>query len=316
MLQSLMTGLAKSFNQIHITTRRVIQMTFITKQAGLLRSARSWGVLGLLLALAVLTVGYGQIPVGSLQPVPTPLSLPAGEMVGDILTPYQPDIEGEPLRLAELPVSVNLTGRGEFAGRVIVFQLEPLEAQPDPVNKAIGPEIILAQEPFSNARPSITIKTKSPRPAYIGIVMLIERSPAPVNYTVSTTLRGVAFAVIVEDVKFTLARGGSFTFQAPTEEQLKGTPPSPTATIACQGSVYSFNSSWIQWKTFNHDVCQQLAPVGSVYLTHQIQIQWCKGAIDTWKSQPFNPQHLGIRIRMRNVWPRSSCQVAYIVFRT
>jgi hypothetical protein len=54
MLQSLMTGLAKSFNQIHITTRRVIQMTFITKQAGLLRSARSWGVLGLLLALAVL----------------------------------------------------------------------------------------------------------------------------------------------------------------------------------------------------------------------------------------------------------------------
>jgi len=48
-----MTGLAKSFNQIHITTRRVIQMTFITKQAGLLRSARSWGVLGLLLALVV-----------------------------------------------------------------------------------------------------------------------------------------------------------------------------------------------------------------------------------------------------------------------
>jgi uncharacterized repeat protein (TIGR01451 family) len=34
-------------------------MMFITKQAGLLRSARSWGVLGLLLALAV-TVGYGQ----------------------------------------------------------------------------------------------------------------------------------------------------------------------------------------------------------------------------------------------------------------
>jgi len=33
-------------------------MTFITKQAGLLRSARSWGVLGLLLALAV-TSGYG-----------------------------------------------------------------------------------------------------------------------------------------------------------------------------------------------------------------------------------------------------------------
>jgi hypothetical protein len=53
-----MTGLAKSFNQIHITTRRVIQMTFITKQGGLLRSARRWGVLGLLLALAVLTVGY------------------------------------------------------------------------------------------------------------------------------------------------------------------------------------------------------------------------------------------------------------------
>jgi hypothetical protein len=40
-------------NNIHITTRRVIQMTFITKQAGLLRSARSWGVLGLLLALLV-----------------------------------------------------------------------------------------------------------------------------------------------------------------------------------------------------------------------------------------------------------------------
>jgi hypothetical protein len=55
-----MTGLAKSFNQIHITTRRVIQMTFITKQnAGLLKSVRSWGVLGLLLALVVLTVGYG-----------------------------------------------------------------------------------------------------------------------------------------------------------------------------------------------------------------------------------------------------------------
>jgi uncharacterized repeat protein (TIGR01451 family) len=34
-------------------------MTFITKQDGLLRSARRWGVLGLLLALAV-TVGYGQ----------------------------------------------------------------------------------------------------------------------------------------------------------------------------------------------------------------------------------------------------------------
>jgi uncharacterized repeat protein (TIGR01451 family) len=34
-------------------------MTFITKQAGLLRSARSWGVLGLVLALAI-TVGYGQ----------------------------------------------------------------------------------------------------------------------------------------------------------------------------------------------------------------------------------------------------------------
>jgi uncharacterized repeat protein (TIGR01451 family)/fimbrial isopeptide formation D2 family protein len=48
-----MTGLAKSFNQIHITTRRVIQMTFITKQAGLLRSARRWGVLGLVLALLV-----------------------------------------------------------------------------------------------------------------------------------------------------------------------------------------------------------------------------------------------------------------------
>jgi hypothetical protein len=60
MLRSLMTGLAKSFNQIHITTRRVIQMTFITKQnAGLLKSVRSWGVLGLLLALVVLTVGYG-----------------------------------------------------------------------------------------------------------------------------------------------------------------------------------------------------------------------------------------------------------------
>ena len=35
-------------------------MMFIRRQAGLLRSARSWGVLGLLLALAVLTVGYGQ----------------------------------------------------------------------------------------------------------------------------------------------------------------------------------------------------------------------------------------------------------------
>jgi uncharacterized repeat protein (TIGR01451 family) len=35
-------------------------MTFVRKQAGLLRSARSWGVLVLLLALAVLTVGYGQ----------------------------------------------------------------------------------------------------------------------------------------------------------------------------------------------------------------------------------------------------------------
>jgi uncharacterized repeat protein (TIGR01451 family) len=34
-------------------------MTFITKQAGLLRSARRWGVLGLALALAI-TVGYGQ----------------------------------------------------------------------------------------------------------------------------------------------------------------------------------------------------------------------------------------------------------------
>jgi hypothetical protein len=55
-----MTGLAKSFNQINITTRRVIQMTFNTKQnAGLLKSARSWGALGLILALAVVTVGYG-----------------------------------------------------------------------------------------------------------------------------------------------------------------------------------------------------------------------------------------------------------------
>jgi hypothetical protein len=34
-------------------------MTFITKQAVLLRSARRWGVLGLALALAI-TVGYGQ----------------------------------------------------------------------------------------------------------------------------------------------------------------------------------------------------------------------------------------------------------------
>jgi hypothetical protein len=68
-----MTGLAKSFNQIHITTRRVIQMTFITKQAGLLRSARSWGVLGLLLAFAVVMIGvssgYGQRPAGPLAAV-------------------------------------------------------------------------------------------------------------------------------------------------------------------------------------------------------------------------------------------------------
>jgi len=40
-------------------------MTFITKQAGLLRSARSWGVLGLLLALAFLTVGE---PITKLEP--------------------------------------------------------------------------------------------------------------------------------------------------------------------------------------------------------------------------------------------------------
>jgi hypothetical protein len=46
-----MTGLAKSFNQIHITTRRVIQMTFITKQAGLLRSARRWAARALVLTL-------------------------------------------------------------------------------------------------------------------------------------------------------------------------------------------------------------------------------------------------------------------------
>jgi hypothetical protein len=39
MLQSLMTGFTKSLNLITITTRRVIQMTFVRKQAGLLRSA-------------------------------------------------------------------------------------------------------------------------------------------------------------------------------------------------------------------------------------------------------------------------------------
>ncbi len=49
-----MTGFAKGVNLITITTRRVIHMTFV-KQAGLLRSARSWGVLGLVLALAGMT---------------------------------------------------------------------------------------------------------------------------------------------------------------------------------------------------------------------------------------------------------------------
>jgi hypothetical protein len=57
MLRNLTTGLAKSFNQINITTRRVIQMTFNTKQnAGLLKSARNWGALGLILALAVMVM--------------------------------------------------------------------------------------------------------------------------------------------------------------------------------------------------------------------------------------------------------------------
>lgn len=47
-------------------------MTFVTKQnAGFLKSARSWGVLGLALALAVLSVSYGQEPR---QVPPTPLA--------------------------------------------------------------------------------------------------------------------------------------------------------------------------------------------------------------------------------------------------
>jgi hypothetical protein len=53
-----LASLAKSFNQIQITTRRVIQMKFVSQ----VRSVRSWGVLGLVLALVVLTVGYGQEP--------------------------------------------------------------------------------------------------------------------------------------------------------------------------------------------------------------------------------------------------------------
>lgn len=53
MLRNLMTGLAKSFSLIRITTRRVIQMTFVKKQtAGPLRSVRNWGVPSLILALA------------------------------------------------------------------------------------------------------------------------------------------------------------------------------------------------------------------------------------------------------------------------
>jgi len=49
-------------------------MTFMGKQAGLLRSARSWGVLGLLLALAV-SVGYGQ--GGQTACVPPPAGMTA-----------------------------------------------------------------------------------------------------------------------------------------------------------------------------------------------------------------------------------------------
>jgi len=55
-----MTGFAKSFNLIRITTRRVIQMTFFKKSSGLLRSVRSWGVLGLFLALATASCVYEQ----------------------------------------------------------------------------------------------------------------------------------------------------------------------------------------------------------------------------------------------------------------
>ncbi|MCS7274154.1 MAG: hypothetical protein NZ610_01935 [Candidatus Bipolaricaulota bacterium] len=61
MLRHRMTGFTKSFHLLNLITRRVISMVFITKQAGWLKSARSWGALGLILALAI-GIGYGQEP--------------------------------------------------------------------------------------------------------------------------------------------------------------------------------------------------------------------------------------------------------------
>jgi hypothetical protein len=187
-------------------------MKLVKQNAGRLRSVRGWGALGLVLALVVLTVGYGQEPRQA-QPG---FSLPAGESIGDILTPH---LEAEAFRLVEIALTINFVGRGEFTGRVIWYPLEPLDAQPDPVNKVIAPDTILGQDTFSNAKASLTLAVRSPRPIVLGLLVLMEKAVSAVTYTVSTTVRGVTFATVVDDVKFAALRGGGFSFMAPTDEE-------------------------------------------------------------------------------------------------